>query len=546
MMKASQLVICLSLLAASAEANDAVDRIFRDFPPQTPGCAVGVTRQGQLLYSKGYGAANLDYAIPLSAQSVFDIGSASKQFVVFSILLLEEQGKLTLEDEVQRYLPEIPQYGSPVRIRHLIHHTSGIRDYLTLLNLAGRDRDFQTPASVLRLLARQRETNFPPGSDQLYSNSGYFLLGLIVERVSGQSLARFAQDRIFIPLGMHDTHFQDDHREVLRHRATGYVPKPGGGFQVSLNPFDIVGDGGVYTTVEDLARWDRNFVTRELGSAAVWKKMLEPGQLDSGPEPRRELTYGGGLRITTHRGLPLIAHGGSWAGFRAEALRFPGESLGVICLCNTAAANPTELALRVAETYLDGKMAARSAPVAPPPAEPPVKVLSGDFSALTGTYRSDELDSSVEILLSGRDLYLRRSGTLRRLIPTGDRRFSDGPATITFEPAEGAVSGLRVGVDRVRGVLFVRSTSAAPFDVFAWVDYHRRLGAQSPGKQAYIGFLKERYGYQIAQLREAYGIDVQSFTELESFDWRALDRTRAAVRADDEAFGLVIQERRVR
>lgn len=222
--------------------SDRVDKVFAQWDkPDSPGCALAVIKDGQMIYKRGYGLANLEHNIPMSPASIMDTGSVSKQFTAMAVALLAEQGKFSLDDDIRKYLPEISQYQAPITIRHLIHHTSGIRDYLTLMAIAGmRDDDHYVDGEVVNLLARQKELNFKPGSEFLYSNSGYFLLSQIVKRASGKSLREFAEENIFKPLGMTRTRFYDDHTEIVRNRAASYVPRKGGGFQIAATTLDMV------------------------------------------------------------------------------------------------------------------------------------------------------------------------------------------------------------------------------------------------------------------------------------------------------------------
>src|SRR6478672_3317363 len=232
-------------------ARARVDRIFAAYDrTDSPGCAVGVYRDGRVTLARGYGMANLELNVALSPQSVFDIGSTSKQFTATSVVLLAQQGKLSLDDDIRKYIPELPNYGKTITIRHILTHTSGIRDYLTLWGLAGvDDADLTTDDDALALIARQRELNFAPGEQWLYSNSGFFLASVIVKRVSGMTLARFAAARIFAPLGMAHTRFNDDHMSVIANRATGYAPRDsGGGWATAMSNFEQTGDGAVQTS----------------------------------------------------------------------------------------------------------------------------------------------------------------------------------------------------------------------------------------------------------------------------------------------------------
>ncbi len=405
-----------------------VDSIFREWDrPDSPGCALGIIKDGKLIYAKGYGMANLDYNIPITPKTVFRIASTSKQFTAMCIALLEEQGKLSLEDDVRKYIPELPDYGTPIKIKHLIYHTSGIRDYLTLQFLAGKtDDDFYTPAEALELLSRQKALNFKPGDEFLYSNSGYFLLGLIVERVSGKSLAQFAKENIFDPLGMKSTHFHDDHTMIVKNRATGYCPAKKG-FRICETNLDIVGDGAVFTTVEDLYRWDQNFYHNRLGKGGqkLIKRMLTTGTLNSG----KKLNYAFGLMISRYRGLEYIHHGGAFVGFRAQMIRFPEQRFTVIVLANLSSINPTKLCLKVADLFLE--------PYFKEPKKIPSrpKVIKLPLSALkkrTGIYFNEKEERVVQLFLKGEKLMAELSGMVFRLEPLSERKFISLKAPIEF------------------------------------------------------------------------------------------------------------------
>jgi CubicO group peptidase (beta-lactamase class C family) len=329
-----------------------VDKLFSAWDKDdSPGCALGIIEDGKFLYKRGYGMANLEYGLPISSQSVFRIGSTSKQFTAMCILLLQEEGKLTVDDSLKKHFPEMPGYAESITIRHLIHHTSGIRDYLTLMRLAGaRGDDFYTDPEVVNLLARQKELNFEPGEEFLYSNSGYFLLSQIVKRVTGKSMRIYAEERIFKPLGMDNTHFHDDHTQIVINRADGYARRRQGGFLISMTNLDMIGDGGVFTTVDDLLLWDQNFYANRLGEGRpeLIEKMLTPGFLNSG----ENTGYAFGLNVSDYKGLKMISHSGGFVGFRADMIRFSEQKLTVVVLANLGAINPSWLARQVADLYL--------------------------------------------------------------------------------------------------------------------------------------------------------------------------------------------------
>ena len=313
-----------------------VDAIFKDFATdQSPGCAVGATRGDAPLAAKAYGMADLEHGVPLTPQSVFYMASVSKQFTALSILLLERDGKLHLEDRVRTHVPELPDYAATITIRQLLHHTSGLRDYLTLSSLAGNPPDYViTERGVLNMLARQTRLNFEPGAEHLYSNSGYVLLSIIVHRVAGRPLDEFARERIFTPLNMRSTRFQHDHTAPIPGRAIGYIRRSET-WRIANSLLDVVGDGGMYSTVDDMLRWATAFERPEF--APLLSRMQTPGTLADG----RAIAsgYGMGLSQGTYRGLPTVSHGGALAGYRTHLLRLPGEKLTVVTLCNNATAN---------------------------------------------------------------------------------------------------------------------------------------------------------------------------------------------------------------
>jgi CubicO group peptidase (beta-lactamase class C family) len=452
-----------------------VDQVFADYDrPDSPGCALGIYRSGRIVYARGYGVANLEQGVPITPTSVFDIGSTSKQFTAMSIALLAREGRLSLDDDIRKWIPEMPEYARRITIRHLLHHTSGIRDYLTLMSLRGTNFDgVTTDRDALGLIVRQRATNFEPGSEYLYSNSGYFLLGEIVRRVSGTSLATFAQGRIFAPLGMRQTHIHDDHTMIVPHRATGYAPRPGGGFRIDMSGFEQTGDGSVMTTVEDLLFWDRNFYAPTVGDTALLRVLLTQGRLTRGDT----LAYAMGLVVGSRRGLRYVRHGGAWAGYRAELLRFPDHHTSIACLCNLASARPSTLADRVADIVLGqafasaqtapGATSATRAATATVDSTPPDPRLAShrtpeQLAPYTGNYYSDELDATFTITAQGGTLVARTTtGEPRILRSTGADTFSDDEeVTFTFERDHaGRVSAALVSAGRVRGIRLVRERS---------------------------------------------------------------------------------------
>ncbi|MFH1572386.1 MAG: serine hydrolase domain-containing protein, partial [Acidobacteriota bacterium] len=400
-----------------------VDTIFAEFDkPGSPGCALGVIQEGKLIYARGYGMANLEHSIPITPQTIFDLGSTSKQITAASVVLLAQEGKLELDDDVRKYVPEIPTYGAPVTIRHLVHHTSGLRDYLTLMSLAGVDFDGVTgDEDALGIISRQQGLNFSPGEEHLYCNSGYFLLSVIVQRVSGRTLARFAQERIFDPLGMKHSHYHNDHTLIVPGRATGYAPREDGGFRIDMSGFEQTGDGAVMTSVEDLLLWDQNFYRPRVGGEALVRQLHEVGVLNNGEKMR----YAFGLNVDEYRGLKTVSHGGSWAGYRAELLRFPDQNLSVACLCNLASANPGRLARQVAAVFLSASMAAAPDPASTGDRRPAqaATLTKAELERQVGLYRNPAGGEVRRITLVDGKLFIDTFGPSRELVPLDAARF---------------------------------------------------------------------------------------------------------------------------
>ncbi len=363
-MIASLVLFVLSGVGAAQTLTSAeiskVDEIFKDYAKtDSPGCALGIYRDGTIAYSKGYGMASLELGVPITPQTVFDIGSTSKQFTAFSVLLLQQQGKLSVEDDIRKFLPEIPDYGKRITLRHLMTHTSGMRDYAGLFDLAGLpEQNLTNDQDAVDLIVRQKALNFMPGEEWDYSNTGFFLLSQVVRRVTGKTLRDFDQENIFAPLGMKSTQIFNDHSLVIPHRATGYsFDGARKTFGVEMSNFEQTGDGSVQTSVEDLQRWDENFYNAKLGGEELIHQMQIVGKLNNG----KEHDYAAGLEISKYRGLPVVRHGGAWAGYRAELLRFPKQHTSVAVLCNVAESAPSVRANRVADVVLEKVLASEPA-----------------------------------------------------------------------------------------------------------------------------------------------------------------------------------------
>ncbi len=455
--------LLLALVAARAahgqrsdSLSRAVDRVFESFrSTDGPGCAVGVSRDGEAVFERGYGMANLETDTPIRPTSIFHVASVSKQFTAAAIMLLDRDGKLSVDDNIRKYLPEIPDYGTPITIRHLLTHTSGLRDQWSLLALArGRfEEDRITEADVLDIVSRQTALNFKPGSEYLYSNTGFTLLGVIVKRVSGKSLRDFAQERIFTPLGMTRTHFHDDYTMLVPGRTSAYVPHTGGGaaWSVSIPNFDTYGATSLYTTVGDLLKWEANLDHPVVGDAAMFSRMQTTTPLTTGDTS----SYGFGLVMGSYRGARVVEHNGADAGYRSYVGRFPDKKLAIAIACNSATANTTALARGVADAFLAGSLA----PVEPTVVAQGVSLSAAELQRRAGTYVQPMTLQVVRLVV--RDGQLALQGTNGpALRPIGPNRFAGPGFDVVF--GEGEHAGFSRVVTGQRPVPFEWRASMTP------------------------------------------------------------------------------------
>lgn len=487
----------------------AVDRLFARWDrPGSPGAAVGVFRDGKALLARGYGSASLDGKRPIGPSTGFHAASVSKQFTAYAIALLAERGALSLDDEVRRHLPEVPDFGEPITLRHLLHHTSGLRDQWALLVMAGyRLDDPIGQEDVLQLVRRQQELNFSPGTEHLYSNTGYTLLAEVVERVTGRPFAAWIREQLFLPLGMERTRFRDGTLQGLpspegfaspERRAESYEPVGGGKFRHLPLNLSTVGATGLQTTVEDLGRWAAHLDDPGAGDHGIRgaegavRRMEERGVLVSG----ETLAYAFGQSAASHRGHRVLEHGGADAGFRSYLLRFPDERLAVVILANDGSMDVHGLARRVADLYLPGRVrtptGARTAAslqaggreraenrgerradvparTRRPGAERTLQVAPWDptpaeLRGYAGVYRSEELDIPYTLGLDAQENFLLlhhpRHGAVR-LVPLGKDLFAVPASWVRMvrflrEGEDGPVVGFRATTLRVRDLLFQR------------------------------------------------------------------------------------------
>ena len=430
-----------------------VDRLFQEWNhPRSPGCALGIIRDGRLVYQRGYGIQSIKTGAPLSTKSVFYAASVSKQFAAASIMLAARDGLLSLDDDVRRWIPELPANQPKITIRHLLHHVSGIRDYLTMWDVMGLLNGVHSDQDLIGLLSRQRHLNFDPGTEFSYNNSGYVLLSYIIRQATGKSLREFARERIFGPLGMRNSDFHDDRtaRQDPRTFAIGYNRTKTGGLKPGLlTNFDKVGDGGLYTTVEDLARWDQNFYSQRVGGDGFVAQLTTRGILANGDT----INYAGALVVDDYNGLRTVEHSGTFMGYRNDFLRFPDQRFSVICLCNLGTIDPSGLARQVADLYL-------------------ADLLRKQVERFAGEYTSEELGATFRVVARDGNLFLLRPGSGDAPLAAVQRdygaklkersdQFTFGaslePMKATFVSGGGTqVTALIIDAPRARSLRFVR------------------------------------------------------------------------------------------
>ncbi len=426
-----------------------------------PGCAVAAVQNGKFLHRRGYGMADLERGVPINSETVFYTGSVSKQFTAMSIALLVRDGKIALSDSARKYVPEIPQAGAGITIGHMVYHMSGLREKWDLFLMRGmQEGDLVTQDDVLEVLKQQRDLNFAPGTEQLYNNTAYDMLATIVQRVSGKSIRDLAAERIFGPLGMERSQYVDDWSLLVPGRAAGHSVANG---TVSLSPAHVetVGSGSVYSTVEDLARWDESFYTGQLGGDALLTLVQTPGRFNDGTTG--PMNYGFGLMVDSWRGLRRVHHGGALAGFRAAIMRFPDQHFSAIVLCNLAQINPQTYAERVAEVYLSDKLGPATPAQRPVAAEAKATepALAGTaLAAYAGKYQSSELGVSWTVAQKGEGIVATmvkgREVTLKAV--SKDNYTADGMEVRFARDAKGKVNALLVTPGRSRNIRFERTS----------------------------------------------------------------------------------------
>jgi CubicO group peptidase (beta-lactamase class C family) len=433
-----------SLSQSNEEASRKIDSLFASYNSQTPGAAVAIVKNGRIIFTKGYGMADLDHDIPITPQTVFNIASVSKQFTAFAIYLLESEGKISFEDDIKKYIRELPNYGSTITIRHLLAHTSGLRDQAAIGSLAGwHSGDVITTEQILKLLARQKNLNFTPGTAFNYNNTGYTLLAEIVQRVTGKTFAEYTHENIFKPLRMTSTQFSDNHEIIVKNRAESYEQIKNVYYHKPLNSSNA-GPSNLMTTVEDLSKWVINFENPVVGNSELIKAFNEPSYLDNGKKVVLRIIDGDsifhakGQNLSHHKGVNMISHGGHTAAFRTFLGRFPDQRLAIIALSNDEHNENLKARWQIADFYIKDHFQEVKSTNIISPANSTTKTNAsyrGNLKEFEGDYYNDELRTTYSFKVRENKLVMSHTRLsdldLKRI---GENNFSgSGPQTFSFE-----------------------------------------------------------------------------------------------------------------
>lgn len=414
-----------------------IDNVFKDYDKEnSPGCALGIMYEGELIYTNGYGMANLDYGIPICSDTRFMIASISKQFAAAALVLLEEQEKLDLDEDLRAYIPELPEFEKPITARQLIHHTSGLRDLFNLLSIDGRGLNPRfDDQDVMEMVRNQRDLNFEPGTRHIYNNTGYFLMSVLVNNLTDMTLREYTDKYFFQPSGMKHTHFHDDAGMVVPNRSMSYRPASDGFSEFYRGNLERVGARGLFTTIEDFARWDRNFYENKTPLSDFEKRMTEPGKLNNNDST----DYATGLRLGDYKALKTVGHGGNYMGFRSNYIRFPEERVSIVAFCNLSNISPAPLTRQVADIVLE-------------------EVFRDNLVPYAGTYKNETYGTTWRLEVKDGDLRIdRRDEPKGRLVWRDEDEFSLNSWTFTFEADnDGKYDRFYLETDGIKKLTFKR------------------------------------------------------------------------------------------
>lgn len=448
-------LVSFTLQAQTYSITTKLDSLFLEWEkPNHPGGAVAVMQDGKLIFSNAYGLASMEYGIPNTPNTIFNIGSVSKQFTALGIVLLDLEGKLSVDDEVRKHLPEIPDFGKPITIRHLLHHTSGMRSLHDMLGLAGwRSDDSRTNADLLRFMTKQKELNFDPGEEHLYCNTGYMLMADIIERVTGEKFTDWSKNNIFGPLGMKDSYVEDDYSRIVANNATSYNLNKSG-FNRAVEYWGYVGSGNMHSTTADLVTYLCNYHHPKEGWQDAFKRMPTLGVLNNGDT----LDYAFGVKLDNYQNESRVQHGGSIGGFRAFIASYPERELDIVVLTNFSNAAPNTKADQILDIILN-KPAAEKVWSVSSPSMKDKNFTTDNPGQYVGNYYSEELESTYKIFMNGEKLkgYHSRHGEFDIEIEDQDQLSGDLRIFKNIKVKRNAqqeIEGIYVSNGRVRNLWF--------------------------------------------------------------------------------------------
>ncbi len=402
-----------------AGAERAFEKASKTHTTAAPGCAVGVSLAGESVFEKAFGLAEMEHNIPNTPNTIFESGSVAKQFVAAALVLLEQDGKLDLDDDARKYLPELPDYGSKITIRHLLNHTAGVRDWGSVMALTGIGRGDRVISQdvAIDVVFRQKALDFKPGDEHSYSNSGYQLATLIAERVSKKKFPDFIAERFFKPLGMKNSSWRDDYQRVVPGRAQAYSRQgPDGPWKLNMPIMSVYGNGGMLTTVGEWLKWNAMLDSRSMGASLV-DALETQGVLNDG----RKIEYALGVVVSKNRGMREVSHGGATAGYQTFLARYPDQKVSVAVLCNGQNLPAGRLAALVTDEIF-GPSPESAQPNAGP------AMTEGELQKYAGMYRNERTHAPQRVWFEKGRLLLNA----RPMVPLGNDKFRYGPMIVTI------------------------------------------------------------------------------------------------------------------
>ena len=398
-------------------AERAFEKYTKAYVGPAPGCAAAVSLNGQTVFEEAFGLADMEHNVPNTPQTIFESGSVAKQFTAASLVLLQQEGKLSLDDPVKKYIPELPDYGAPLTIRHLLNHTSGLRDWGTVMSLTGAGRGDRviTQDLALDVITHQRALDFTPGAEYSYSNSGYNLAAIIVERISKQKFPAFVAEHLFKPLGMNNSSWRDDYQRIVPGRAQAYARQGDGPWRLNMPFMNVYGNGGMLTTVGDWMKWNAMLDSRSLGAPLV-EALETRGVLNDG----RKIAYALGLEVSTYKGLKDVSHGGSTAGYQTFLARYPENKVSIGVMCNGTSPSAGLIAATITDEIFG--------PYPETARTDSAKVSEDELKKFVGLWRNEKTHSPARFVIQNG--VSRWSGA--RVVPMGGGQFTVAGSQLKF------------------------------------------------------------------------------------------------------------------